>query len=181
MEEIWKDIKDYAGLYQVSNFGRVKSLGSIVKCRNGGLRKVKGRILKHALDRDGYCIVILYKDTKPVCKKIHRLVTEAFLDNPNNYPQVNHINCIKTDNNVSNLEWCTISENSKHAHKSGRFDNIKHLKGIESPHAVFTENEIIEIRNLKSKLKGTEIAKLYNVSVSAIYHILHNRSWKHVK
>lgn len=103
--EIWKDIKGYEGLYQISNYGRVKSLG------NGNSNNSKERILKPAKLKDGYLYVILSKQGKRKGFKIHRLVAQAFIENPNNYPQVNHKDEDKTNNNVSNLEFCTPKYN----------------------------------------------------------------------
>lgn len=103
MKEIWRDIKDYEGLYQVSNLGRVRSLDHYVKSK-GGKRLVKGKILKPDLDK-GYLRVILYKDGKGKHIMVHRLVAETFKPNPHNYPTVDHINRIKTDNCVENLRW----------------------------------------------------------------------------
>ncbi len=92
--EQWKTIKDYPA-YEISNEGRVKS-------------NIKtSLILKGGYDKDGYHILLLYKDKKRVTRKVHRLVAEAFIPNPNNYPIINHINGIKNDNRVENLEWST--------------------------------------------------------------------------
>ena len=101
MKEIWKDIKDYEGLYQVSNLGRVRSVDRYVKSKGNSKRLVKGKILKLYINNCGYCFVLL----KGKCLLVHRLVAETFKPNPHNYPTVDHINRIKTDNRVENLRW----------------------------------------------------------------------------
>lgn len=101
--EIWKNIKDYEGLYQISSEGRVKSLG------NNKTRKEK--ILKNSKGSIGYLQVNLCKNGKLKRHSIHRLVAQAFIPNPDNLPEVNHINEDKTDNRVDNLEWCSRDYN----------------------------------------------------------------------
>lgn len=105
MKEIFKDIEGYEGLYQISNFGRVKSLG------NGNSNNSKERILKPAKNNNGYLCVELSKQGKRKMHLVHRLVAQAFIENHNNLPQVNHKNQIKTDNQVGNLEFCTAAYN----------------------------------------------------------------------
>lgn len=114
IKEIWKDIKDYEGLYQVSNLSRVKSLDRWVKGRNGSLRICKERILKPGTDKYGYLFVILCKNGKVKKFSVHRLVAEAFIANPHNYPCVNHKDENKQNNNVSNLEWCDVKYNTNY-------------------------------------------------------------------
>lgn len=107
MEEIWRDIEGFEGLYQVSNLGRVK-------------RVTTGRVLKGCKDKDGYLRVKLCKNNVGCYKLIHRLVAQAFIPNHENKPQVNHIDEDKTNNMVSNLEWMTAKENSNHGTRNER-------------------------------------------------------------
>ena len=110
--EIWRDIPEYEGLYQVSNMGQVKSLNRYVRGNSNSKMFKKGILLKFSSDKDGYLTVGLHKDKKQKLMKIHRLVALAFLENPENLPCINHKNEIKTDNRVENLEWCTYQYNA---------------------------------------------------------------------
>lgn len=112
MEEIWKDIKGYEGWYQVSNLGRVKSLERTFVRKNGSSFKVKERILKYAFDHAGYPYVTLIKLKVRYNKSIHRLVAMAFIPNPENKPQIDHIDANPMNPNVNNLRWATTRENS---------------------------------------------------------------------
>lgn len=105
MIEIFKDIEGYEGLYQISNMGSVKSLG------NGNSNNSKEKILKPTKDKKGYLTVDLYKQGKRKIYKVHRLVAQKFIENPNNLPQVNHKDEDKTNNQVNNLEWCDCQYN----------------------------------------------------------------------
>ncbi len=112
MQEIWKDIPNYEGLYQISNLGRVKSLERIVKYNHSKFSQkgMKERILSTKI-LNGYLAATLYKNKKRKSFLIHRLVANAFIPNPNNYPQVNHKDENKFNNNALNLEWCTNEYN----------------------------------------------------------------------
>ena len=118
--EVWKDKKDYEGLYQASNLGRMRSLDRWVKSRNGSIKLCKGRILKPCTDKYGYLYVNLYKNGKKKFHLVHRLVAEAFLEIPEElkhlkgtrYLQVNHKDENKHNNNVENLEWCSAKYNT---------------------------------------------------------------------
>ena len=129
MEEIWKDIKGYEGRYQISNFGRVKSLiyskEKIMNIYNFRRDGEKGK---------GYWRVRLIKNSSYKYFFVHRLVAEAFISNPNNYATVNHINGIKTDNRIDNLEWCSLKENIQKAWETGLYkvDEIRRLNGYKT-------------------------------------------------
>lgn len=114
--EVWKDIKDYEGFYQGSNWGRVKSLERI-DCIG---HHRKERILKPKKDKYGYLQVNLWKNGKKKTFTVHRLVTEAFIPNPNNLPCINHKDECKTNNNVNNLEWCDNKYNNAYGTRTER-------------------------------------------------------------
>ena len=104
--EVWKDVKGYEGLYQVSNLGKVKSFDRYVNYKNIKKRLVKGKLLIPVAVR-GYSRVVLYKNQKRENKTIHRLVAETFISNPDSLPEVDHINTCRWDNAVWNLKWVT--------------------------------------------------------------------------
>lgn len=112
MEEIWKDIEGYEGWYQVSNLGRVRSVERYVNYKKTGLSFRKSRILKLKSDYYGYRSVNLSVNCKVKTYKVHRLVAQAFIPNPNNLPCINHKDENKSNNFVSNLEWCSIAYNN---------------------------------------------------------------------
>jgi len=144
--EIWKDIKGYEGLYQVSNMGRVKSLERTVTRKNGRKLPVKERILQPTKNFNGYLLVNLY-DTSSKLKRIsiHRLVCEAFHENPKNKPCVNHIDENKTNNTVCNLEWCTYEENLKHGTRPTRIAKAN-IKNKSKPVGQYTtDGKLIKV------------------------------------
>lgn len=119
MKEIWKDIKDYEGLYQVSNLGRVKSLSRIAKLRNV-VRKVPERLLKPTIGGRGYLYVGLGKEGKTNRIAVHILVAKTFIENTLNLPFINHKDEDKTNNCVDNLEWCTPKYNINYGTRNKR-------------------------------------------------------------
>lgn len=106
MEEIWKDIMGYEGYYQVSNLGNVRSLDRVITYSNGSNVLTKGKVMAQNVCGRGYKQIHLKMNGKRKPFNVHRLVAQAFIPNPNNLPQINHINEDKTDNRVDNLEWC---------------------------------------------------------------------------
>ena len=122
MKEIWKDIKSYEGLYQISNTGKIKSLERY-KDNHSKKQLVKEKIRKQIISKTGYYTCMLTKNGNLKLFKVHRIVAEAFIPNPNNYPIINHIDGNKLNNNVDNLEWCSYSHNEKEAYKLGLIKN----------------------------------------------------------
>lgn len=171
MQEIWKDVIGYEGLYKVSNLGRVKSLERTVRNnKDGGIRVVGERILKNVHDGH-YLGVTLCKSESQKRIRVHQLVAKAFIDNSHNKKHVNHINGIRTDNKVSNLEWLTPKENSLHAVNIGL---IK--KGEFRYNSKLTDLQREEIRLLTKKGEsGKDLANKYGVSMALISLIKHNK------
>lgn len=160
--EIWKSLKNYEGLYEISNLGRIMSLSK----RGSAIKKIR----KTGLDvSTGYLNVMLRKDNKPLTKRVHRLVAEHFVPNPENKPIVNHKDGNKRNANADNLKWCTYSENTKHSFKLGLqrkvFGNNNYITKIK-------DENVLEIKKLINIGKSNkEIAKIFGVNPSQISRI----------
>ena len=163
--EIWKDIEGYEGLYQVSDLGRVRSLDR----EDAQGRRIKGTVLAGSLNGKGYLKVSLCRDGDVEGKLIHRLVAEAFLDNPDNFPQVNHKDENKTNNVVSNLEWCSALYNNMYGTRNKRI-----AKANERPVYVVTRSGH---RYYLGSVK--EAAKIFGLCPQGITHCLHGRAKHH--
>ena len=132
MEEEWRPIKNYEGLYEVSNLGRIKSLNKIIIDSKGREHKFKEKIMNLQYDRYGYLYVSLNKSGKKKFK-VHRLVAEAFIPNPDNKGYVDHINTVKDDNRVENLRWVTSKENMNNELTKDKFKGVNnHMYGKKS-------------------------------------------------
>jgi hypothetical protein len=174
--EIWKDIEGYEGLYQVSNLGRVISLER--KEKSGKLfRKRNQKILKLESDKRGYQRILLYKNNVTKKYLVHRLVCLSFLKNHENKKQINHINGVKYDNRLENLEWCNQSENQIHAYKKGL---QKPIIGEDCVYSKINECIAIKIKYSYKDLYLKDIAKKYNIALSTICDIRKGRTWKHI-
>ena len=166
MREEWGDIENYKGLYQVSSWGNVKSLERM-KWNGRGYYKIPERILKPQKNGRGYLQVVLCQDGKRKWHLIHRLVGQAFIPNPNNLPQINHISEDKEDNRISNLEWCTCKENINHGthnqraaeSKSKPIFGVDRVTGLiaEFPSAIDAERQLgIDHSHICRCLKGKQ-------------------------
>ena len=161
--EVWKDIKGFEGQYQISNYGRVKSL----QRKDGRNHTWPERILRFTVGTNGYCGVRLSKNGKVFPKEIHRMVAEHFIENPNNYPCVNHIDENKSNNNVSNLEWCTYQYNNSYGTKGQRLSesNLKTLDTNKRCRKVvqmdMDGNEIARYRSVREAERKVGVAHSY--------------------
>lgn len=162
--EEWKDIKKFEGLYQISNFGRVKSLDRKIyqKNKNGKFQYVtyRGRILKVQKQKNGYLTIDLHRDNKFERKLIHKLVAEMFISNPNNYKYINHKDSNIQNNKVNNLEWCTQSYNIKYAYDLGNKipPNMRAIKQIKDGKIVNIFKSI-SLAERQTNIKGANISK----------------------
>ncbi len=171
--EIWKDVVGYEGLYEVSNFGRIKSKERVVN-NSKGKRIVKSKILSPFISNSGYYAIVLHK-TRPVFKLnyIHRLIANAFLPNENNLEQINHIDGNKLNNNVFNLEWCSRSENMKHAIKVGLFsqkvvkDRIKKMNKSVVKCVMQIKNGKVVAEYESTVIAGKQFSKNADRNISA--------------
>jgi len=174
--EIFKDIPEYIGIYKVSNKGNIISLSrNVWSVKNNSFSVLKERILKPLITRHGYYRVALFKDNKYRYIFIHRIVAQAFIPNPENKPQINHINGIKTDNCLENLEWNTPRENRKHAFEIGL---SKPRRGEDSNMCKINKETVYNIRN--SNLSQHDLAIKYNIKQSTVSHIKSRKPWKHI-
>lgn len=176
LEEIWKDIRGYEGLYQVSNLGRVKSVGRcITKNYGGNIRPflLKDKILRPCFDgKKHYVHVNLSKDGIVTTYNIHRLVAIAFIPNPYGYLEINHIDENKTNNRVDNLEWCDHSYNNTYGSK------LHQTRGMKNPQNKLSDHDVVEIRRRRSngELLRT-LADEYGISKSHVCSICKGTFW----
>ena len=163
--EMWCDIIGYEGLYQISTLGRVKSF------HNGGERILKLQI------SSGYYRVNLNKNGNNKNFRVHILVAKAFIPNPKNKPVVNHKDLNPLDCRVSNLEWSTYSENTKHAWDNGATIS---QRGINSSQAKLTEDEVRYIRQNPDELTLKQLAEKFHMGTSSIHRAQRRQTYKDV-
>lgn len=174
--EFWKYVVNTDNRYLISNYGRLLTL----KYKGSN----KPSIMKPATNKKGYLhtLIVCNGKLKPVT--IHRLVAETWISNPFNKSQVNHINFIRADNRVENLEWCTPKENTLHSYNNGRIimpTNAPAMQGSKNGCAKLNEQQVKEIRmKFKPRIYTREmLAQEYNVKPTTIKDVI-LRSWKHV-
>lgn len=178
--EEWRDVENYIDIYKISDLGRLKGLSRPRKVKEGVYCMLPEIIRKQNIDTDGYLLAGLRKNGKQASGKIHRLVAKAFIPNPLNLPEVNHIGKYpdgregnKYDNRVVSLKWDTRADNQKHAGDQGLVS-----RGEKHVRSKLTEKEVLEIR--ASSLSAPELGKIYNVNRTYIIKIVNRQRWKHV-
>lgn len=172
--ELWRDVSNFEGYYQVSNFGRVRGLPRTDRLG----RRINPKVLTLQRDKDGYSVVNLTKNENVKAVKVHRLVAIAFLSNECGLPEVNHIDGNKSNNRADNLEWCTHKSNHVHARKTGLICQT----GESSVNHKLTYEEVKFIRT--NCVKGdpkfgvTALARLFGVSAPTVSRIVNGIRWK---
>lgn len=176
MKEIWKDIINFEGYYQCSNFGNIRSLDREINTKGGTKRISKGKILKPKTNPFYYCVG-LSKFNKCKTYYIHRLVASSFISNSNNLPEINHIDGNKLNNNITNLEWITSSKNKYHAFEIG-----VSKKGKDNNLAKFSKEIIENVKKDLSKKIYTQrqIAHKYEMSYAQVSRIKTNKTRKYL-
>lgn len=178
--EIWKDVKGYEGYYKISNLGRIYILEKRFIDSIGRRRVLKAKYAKPTKAGNTYEFVRLTKNKEAKIKYIHRIVAENFLPLVEGKEWVNHIDGDKLNNKAENLEWCTPSENIRHAFDTGL--NV-HFRGVGSPNCKLNDEMVREIRKIREEenMSHRKIAAMFGVSATAIARILNGKAWTHVK
>lgn len=173
MVEEWRIIPEYGNVYEISNFGRIRSISRINKGAWGCSRTLKCKLLTIRLNKKGYSEVRLARKNTRV---VHRIVAKSFIPNPNNLPQVNHIDGNKTNNRIENLEWANNSQNQLHAYKIGLQPS---RAGEKNSNASITDEEVTNYKLLyNSGMNVIEISKNTDIPLSKIRAIIYGTSWK---
>ena len=176
-KEKWKFIKGFDKNYQVSSYGKIKTMNRPVYRKSGKIHYiVKEKILKCYLSTSGYIATSLRLNDKETKLYIHRIVASHFVPEIFGKTHVNHKDGNKLNNNADNLEWVTPKENIEHAIRSGLLNNKGHNHGLSK----LTDREILFIRNDYPSLSNKEVALIYSIHYMHVSKIRNNKTWKHI-
>ena len=160
--EIWKPHPEYTGI-EVSTFGRVRTLDRMV-CNGKGTWLAKGRVLKQSNNSHGYLQVSVKVGGKWITKRVNRLIAQTFIPNPDSLPEVNHKNCVRDDNRVSNLEWCTHEYNIEYKDKLG---HTARNNAPKSP--VYAVNlATLEVSRFESQMEASRVLGIHHQNINAV-------------
>lgn len=172
--ELWKNIDGYDGMYQISNFGNIRTWFK----PPSGIRKTP-ILRRQDITYQGYHLITLSKNGTKKRYSVHRLVAFAFIPNPENKPFINHIDFNKSNNHFSNLEWCTQKENVKHTIENNRKSTPK---GEAHYASRLSKKDVLNIKNLCSdpSISQYDIAKIYDIDQSHVSKINSGSAWNHL-
>jgi hypothetical protein len=179
LREEWNDIIGFDGFYQASNLGQIRSCNRTVTYVDGRKRFCGGQVLKPYLNPRGYLAVCLHKDQKNKVCTVHELVMLAFIGVRPKAFDINHIDGVKTNNYLSNLEYCSKSDNVRHSFAMGLQVNPR---GEKHNRAKLSEYQILEIRRLYAagEVNQVQIASIYDVTKNNINSIVNRKTWRHL-
>jgi hypothetical protein len=179
VDETWLPVVGFEKSYEVSNLGRVRSLDRTISRSDGRTMRFKGKFYSLQIDAYGYhCVGLRGTEQYRLLAKVHRLVAAAFIPNPDNKPQVNHVDGCKTNNAVDNLEWVTNSENMAHARSMGL---VVYQVGTEHMNAKLTPEIVQQIRALRQTGHSyKDIGRIVGVSGKHAWKVVGGKLWKHL-
>lgn len=172
MENESIEIPEYEGLYTITRRGVITALPK--PKHNNAISLL--RVLKHQKDNNGYPTVRLYKNSVGKTYRLHSLLASLFIPNPDKLPCVNHIDGDKGNFSLGNLEWISFADNAKHAYQTG----LKTNRGENQSRSKLTDAQVKEIRGLYPAIQQKDIAKMFNMSTSAIGAIIRKENWSHI-
>lgn len=183
--ELWKKIPAQDRAYEVSSFGRVRSLDCVIARADGKPMRMKGRLLKTNPNSRGYPVVSIHDGKKQISRTVHSLVARAFLDEPGGKLGtfrggfvVNHINGDKKDNRAENLEYVTTSRNYFHAKETGLLSHT----GSSNGRSKITDRDVRAIRDLYAAgMRQVDLAKMFGIDQTGVSRIVLGKGWRHVK
>lgn len=155
--ELWRNYPEFSFI-EGSTIGRVRTIDRYVKTKNGK-RLIKGHILKQWYNRNGYLLVTFRANGKMIKKQVHRIIASCFLPNPDSLEQINHKNCVRDDNKVANLEWCSASYNCQYREEHG---------GASSRSVIAVNIKTLEALRFSSRAKAADSLGVYSTSISAV-------------